>query len=95
MDLVEDSDDDEDYSSPDEGSDSEPILEDGGRRHHHHHHHHHHLRTNTRSKSLPPNARVTYMVNKCLLLLFAVFKALIFASKRDLFWGIKLGPHFV
>lgn len=56
VDLVEVySDDDEDYSSQDEGSDSEPILEDGSRRTHHHHHH---LRSNTRSKSLPPNARV-------------------------------------
>lgn len=56
VDLVEVyTDEDEDYSSPDEGSDSEPILEDGGTRRPLHH-----LRGATRSKSLPPNARVSF-----------------------------------
>lgn len=57
MDLVEVyTDEDEDYSSPDEGSDSEPILEDGGTRRPLHH-----LRGAARSKSLPPNARVSFL----------------------------------
>ncbi|XP_050716729.1 phosphofurin acidic cluster sorting protein 1-like isoform X5 [Eriocheir sinensis] len=68
VDLVEVySDDDEDYSSQDEGSDSEPILEDGTRRTHHHHHHH--LRSNTRSKSLPPNARQRNLKQRFIALL--------------------------
>ncbi|XP_063606324.1 phosphofurin acidic cluster sorting protein 1-like isoform X3 [Penaeus indicus] len=64
VDLVEVySDDDEDYSSQDEGSDSEPILEDGSRRTHHH------LRSNTRSKSLPPNARQRNLKQRFIALL--------------------------
>ncbi|XP_063859022.1 phosphofurin acidic cluster sorting protein 1-like isoform X3 [Scylla paramamosain] len=69
VDLVEVySDDDEDYSSQDEGSDSEPILE-GETRRSHHHHHHHHLRSNTRSKSLPPNARQRNLKQRFIALL--------------------------
>lgn len=64
VDLVEVySDDDEDYSSQDEGSDSEPILEDGSRRTHHH------LRSSTRSKSLPPNARQRNLKQRFIALL--------------------------
>ncbi|XP_042882605.1 phosphofurin acidic cluster sorting protein 1-like isoform X3 [Penaeus japonicus] len=64
VDLVEVySDDDEDYSSQDEGSDSEPILEDGSRRTHHH------MRSNTRSKSLPPNARQRNLKQRFIALL--------------------------
>ncbi|KAK4316071.1 hypothetical protein Pmani_012715 [Petrolisthes manimaculis] len=65
VDLVEVyTDEDEDYSSPDEGSDSEPILEDGGTRRPHHH-----LRTATRSKSLPPNARQRNLKQRFIALL--------------------------
>lgn len=64
VDLVEVySDDDEDYSSQDEGSDSEPILDDGSRRAHHH------LRSNVRSKSLPPNARQRNLKQRFIALL--------------------------
>ncbi|XP_045609459.1 phosphofurin acidic cluster sorting protein 2 isoform X2 [Procambarus clarkii] len=64
VDLVEVySDDDEDYSSQDEGSDSEPILEDGSRRTHHH------LRSSARSKSLPPNARQRNLKQRFIALL--------------------------
>ncbi|XP_064118322.1 phosphofurin acidic cluster sorting protein 1-like isoform X5 [Macrobrachium nipponense] len=57
------SDEDEDYSSQDEGSDSEPILDDGSRRAHHH------LRSNVRSKSLPPNARQRNLKQRFIALL--------------------------
>ncbi|XP_042236143.1 phosphofurin acidic cluster sorting protein 1-like isoform X2 [Homarus americanus] len=64
VDLVEVySDDDEDYSSQDEGSDSEPILEDGSRRTHHH------MRSSARSKSLPPNARQRNLKQRFIALL--------------------------
>ncbi|CAL4121819.1 unnamed protein product, partial [Meganyctiphanes norvegica] len=81
VDLVEVySDDDEDYSSQDEGSDSEPILEAGGRRHPR-------LRQNTRSKSLPPNARQRNLKQRFIALLkrFKVPEALqAFDQDQDL-----------
>ncbi|KAL7638821.1 UNVERIFIED_CONTAM: hypothetical protein RMT77_010355 [Armadillidium vulgare] len=83
---LDDSDEDEDYSSQDDGSDSEPIL-DSASTHHHHHHHHHHLRSNSRSKSLPPNARQRNLKQRFIALLkrFKVPEALqAFDQDQDL-----------
>ena len=63
VDIAEDSDDDPDYSSQDDGSDSEPMLEDSQPPHRlHHHHHRHHHRQSNRAVSLPPTARVSLLL---------------------------------